>query len=74
MIGMTRMTDQEYQWRRNILIPLAEGRANQVERKYAKGSTVKVRAAWAKRWTRVFMEEMDRLWKECGNNPRFVWR
>jgi hypothetical protein len=71
---MTPITDVEYQRRRNLLIPLAEGMANQVAGKYAKGSAQKVKEMWSRKWTKEFMEGMDRLWKECSGNPRFVWR
>lgn len=56
------MTDQEYQRRRNLLIPLAENHADQAcgrrwtDHRYKSGKT------WGKEWNRVYIAEMDRLW------------
>jgi hypothetical protein len=51
----------EYQRKRNLLVPVAEGIANRIV-----GANSKGRGEWAGEWNLVYFKEMDRLAKEAG--------
>ena len=59
-----------YQEKRNLLIPLAERHANRTAGNRA--HPLANPDDWAAWWTKLYMNEMDRLWKERGDADEMV--
>ena len=61
---LTALIDKDYIREINALIPEAEKFANQQFGKSGPKGSVKVKAAWAAKWTLCFIQKRERLYRE----------
>ena len=61
---LTALIDKDYIREINALIPLAEKFANQQFGNTSPFGSVKVKAAWAAKWTLCFIQKRERLYRE----------
>jgi len=59
---MVTITNEEYQWRRNLLIPMAEKVANEKCGRVWSDHHYAGPNSYNRAWTLAYITEMDRLW------------